>query len=116
MGVPELAKPARGTTSGRPIMVVLDVLGRRGSLRIIWELRERGTLTFRALQDACETNPALLNTRIKELRHLQLVEHLPGGYRLTEHGRALATALKPLNTWANSWAIDVGTAFDAPAG
>jgi DNA-binding HxlR family transcriptional regulator len=109
MGAPELAKPARGTTSGRPIMVVLDVLGRRGSLRIIWELRERGTLTFRALQDACETNPGLLNGRLKELRQLQLVEHLPGGYRLTEHGRALSTALKPLNAWATGWAEGIGT-------
>jgi DNA-binding HxlR family transcriptional regulator len=109
MDVPEPGKAARGTTSGRPIMVALDVLGRRGALRIIWELRERGTLTFRALQDACEANPGLLNTRLKELRHLQLVEHVPGGYRLTDHGRALSTALKPLNAWASTWAEDVGS-------
>ena len=33
-------------------------------------------LTFRALQERCETNPSLLNTRIKELRAAGLVEHL----------------------------------------
>lgn len=73
-------------------------------MRVIWELHERGTLTFRGLQEASETNPGLLNSRLKELRQLQLVEHLPGGYRLTEHGRALSVALAPLNAWATSWA------------
>ena len=43
--------------SGRPIMVALDALGRRGALRLLWELRD-GPLTFRALQTACDTNPA----------------------------------------------------------
>jgi len=107
MGEPEIAKRARGSSSGRPIMVALDVLGRRGTLRIVWELSQRGTLTFRALQDACETNPGLLNTRLKELRGLHLVEHIPGGYRLTDHGRSLSAALKPLNAWATRWSDDV---------
>ncbi len=50
-------------------MVVLDVLGRRGALRVLWELRN-GALTFRALQEACETNPGSLNARLKDLREL----------------------------------------------
>ena len=101
---PEVGKAARGTTTGRPIMVALDVLGRRGSLRIIWELKEDGPLTFRALQDACATNPSLLNTRLKELRALQLVEHGEGGYRLSDQGLGLVKVLGPLNSWANKWA------------
>lgn len=84
-------------------MVLLDALGRRGALRIIWELRKRGQLTFRALQDACDTNPGLLNTRLKELRGLDLVGHETGGYHLTEHGQVLADLLEPLNTWATTW-------------
>lgn len=84
-------------------MVLLDALGRRGALRLIWELRNGGQLTFRALQDACETNPGLLNTRLKELRSLDLVSHETGGYHLTEHGHALADLLEPLNAWANTW-------------
>ncbi len=67
-------------------MVALDMLGRRGALRVLWELRG-DPLTFRALQDACDTNPGSLNTRLRELRDLGIVDHDAGGYRLTEHGR-----------------------------
>jgi len=59
----EIGTPVRGSTTGRPIMVVLDLLGRRGALRILWELRGE-PLTFRALQAACGSNPGLLNTRL----------------------------------------------------
>ena len=33
-------RTVRGSASGRPIMVLLDLLGRRWSLRIVWELRD----------------------------------------------------------------------------
>jgi DNA-binding HxlR family transcriptional regulator len=88
-------------------MAALNVLGRRGALRVIWELKDRGQLTFRALQDACETNPGLLNTRLKELRALAIVDHADGGYVLTDHGRRLAKALQPLSRWATEWAADL---------
>jgi DNA-binding HxlR family transcriptional regulator len=84
-------------------MVVLDLLGRRGALRILWELRGE-PLTFRALQQQCETNPSLLNTRLKELRETGVVDHLEGGYRLSAQGRRLAAALQPLADWATAWA------------
>src|SRR5208282_2198038 len=45
-------RPARGSVSGRPIMALLDLLGRRWALRVIWELREE-PLVFRALQQRC---------------------------------------------------------------
>jgi DNA-binding HxlR family transcriptional regulator len=83
-------------------MVVFDLLGRRGALRILWELRGE-PLTFRALQDACDTNPSLLNTRLAELRASDLIDHAGGGYRLTTQGRALRTALQPLTAWATRW-------------
>lgn len=84
-------------------MVALDLLGRRSALRILWELREE-TLTFRMLQNAAETNPALLNTRLKELRDARIVDHVGDGYALTEQGRALLEALQPLAGWARGWA------------
>lgn len=65
-------------------MVALDLLGRRTALRVLWELRG-DPLTFRALQDACETNTRLLNTRLTELREAGLVEHAEGG--LSADGR-----------------------------
>jgi DNA-binding HxlR family transcriptional regulator len=103
MKPPRVGKPVRGSTTGRPIMVVLDLLGRRGALRVLWELRG-APLTFRALQDACETNPSLLNTRLAELRSAGLLEHATGGYRRTAQGRALGKALQPLIAWAGRWA------------
>jgi DNA-binding HxlR family transcriptional regulator len=93
-------------------MVALDALGRRGALRLLWELRH-GPLTFRALQAACDTNPGSLNTRLKELRQLRIVDHGDAGYFLTAHGHSLMTSLEPLQIWAHRWAVDV---FEPPDG
>src|ERR1700759_4333394 len=103
MNTPRVGASARGSRSGGPIMVAPEGLGRRGALRLLWELRD-GPLTFRALQTACETNPGSLNTRLKELRELNIVDHDAGGYPLTDQGRALMTALEPLQDWARRWA------------
>jgi len=102
MTTPKIGAPVRGSKTGRPIMVALDLLGRRSTLRILWELRA-GRLTFRALQEACETNSSLLNTRLAELRALGLVGHDEGGYGLTDEGRRLSAALTPLSDWARQW-------------
>ena len=101
MTAPRVGRPVRGSRTGRPIMVALDLLGRRAALRVLWELRGE-SLTFRALQDAVDTNPALLNTRLKELREAGLVDH-EGGYQLTADGRALLAAMQPLSAWAERW-------------
>ena len=93
-------EPARGTTSGRPLLVLFDALGRRGALRVLWELRDDRRLTFRGLQAACETNPGALNTRLSELRDLNLVDHDGDGYHLTSHGSSLIATLTPLHAWA----------------
>jgi DNA-binding HxlR family transcriptional regulator len=89
-------------------MVVLDVLGRRGALRILWELRG-DPLTFRALQDACASNPGSLNSRLKELRELGIIDH-DGGYRLTESGRGLLVILNSLQDWSDQWSANIGSA------
>jgi DNA-binding HxlR family transcriptional regulator len=84
-------------------MAALDLLGRRGALRVLWELRGE-PLTFRALQAASDMNPASLNKRLRELRELDIVSHSGAGYHLTGHGRSLMTALDPLADWAKKWA------------
>jgi DNA-binding HxlR family transcriptional regulator len=89
-------------------MAALDLLGRRAALRILWELRGQ-RLTFRALQEACDTNPSLLNTRLRELREVGLVDHGDGGYFVTSLGLELQAALKPLNEWAQRWANSSGS-------
>jgi DNA-binding HxlR family transcriptional regulator len=83
-------------------MVVLDLLGRRASLRILWELGGE-SLKFRDLQTACETNSRLLNTRLTELREMDLIAHDQAGYHLTNQGKQLRAALKPLSEWAQTF-------------
>ena len=97
-------RPVRGSRTGRPIMALLDLLGRRWALRILWELRA-GALTFRGLQGACGgTGPTVLNQRLKELRASGLIETEGGGYALTPLGHELRTAIMPLIEWSTRWA------------
>ena len=84
-------------------MALLDLLGRRTALRVLWEL-SKSELRFRPLQAAAETSPSVLNARLGELREGGLVEAGPNGYRLTEHGRALVRHLLPLHDWSEQWA------------
>jgi DNA-binding HxlR family transcriptional regulator len=88
----------------RPIMELLDALGRRWSLRILWELWQ-GERTFRALREACDdVSPSVLNERLAELRELGFVELGDAGYALSKDGRGLAEHLVPLDAWARRWA------------
>ena len=65
----------RASATGRPIMALLDLLGRRWSLRIVWELRGA-----------------------------DLVELAPeSGYRLTSLGRELFDTFMPLHHFAERW-------------
>lgn len=99
---PVPGRKVRGSATGRPIMAALDLLGRRGALRILWELRGE-PLTFRALAAAAELPPGTLNTRLKELREAGIVE-TGDGYALTRRGRGLFQAMDPLMAWAEDWA------------
>jgi len=103
---PTPGTPVRGSETGKPVMALLDLLGRRMCLRILWELRETN-LKFRALQAAAATNPSVLNTRLGELREAGLVERTSDGYQLTEAGLNLAGLLLPLHAWAEAWAADM---------
>ena len=97
--------PVRGSRTGRPVMVLLELLGRRWALRVLWELR-RGPLTFRGLQERCdEISPTVLNSRLKELREVCIVESIPGsGYALTPEGVDLLDLAEPVDRWAKKWA------------
>jgi DNA-binding HxlR family transcriptional regulator len=97
-------RAVRGSTTGRPIMVLLDLLGRRWTLRILWELRE-STLTSRALRQACDdASPTVLQARLADLRQAGFVELVPAsGYRLTAMGKELLGTLLPLHKFADRW-------------
>ncbi|WP_454616790.1 winged helix-turn-helix transcriptional regulator [Bradyrhizobium cenepequi] len=97
-------RSVRGSRTGRPIMALLDLLGRRWTLRIIWELRG-GALTSRALRTVCDqASPTILQTRLTELRDAGFVELVPGeGYALTTLGRELFETFLPLHRFAERW-------------
>jgi DNA-binding HxlR family transcriptional regulator len=95
----------RGSRTGRPIMAALDLLGRRWTLRVLWELRDGRPASFRELRERCDSmSTSVLNQRLAELRAAGLVEAGEGGYRLTPHGSELRAALAPLDAWAKRWA------------
>ena len=99
-----MVKPVRGSTTGRPIMALLDLLGRRWVLRIVWELREEPR-RFRELQDAIGASPTIVNARLGDLRAAKLVElDDTAGYRLTALGQELLRLFLPLHLWADRWA------------
>jgi len=85
-------------------MVLLDLFGRRWSLRILWELRER-SMTSRALRTACdEASPTVLHARLSELRDAGFIELVPAsGYGLTNTGQELIETLLPLHRFAERW-------------
>jgi DNA-binding HxlR family transcriptional regulator len=88
-------------------MALLDLLGRRWVLRVLWELRAEA-LGFRALQERCDAmSPSVLAQRLADLVEAGIVEGSDEGYRLTPHGQALLQALSPLRAWAAVWAARV---------
>jgi DNA-binding HxlR family transcriptional regulator len=104
MPVPLPGRKVRGSSTGRPIMALLDLLGRRWALRVGWELRDR-TLSFRELRAACgDMSPSVLNQRLAELREAGLVELTELGYGLTDDGEELLDLIGPLSAWAKRWA------------
>lgn len=102
---PAPGTPVRGSTSGRPLMAALDLLGRRWSLRVLWELRT-GPHGARALLALCRPmSSSVLYERLRELTAAGLVEQDDhGAYILTALGTSLGAAIEPLDGWARQWA------------
>ncbi|WP_374337939.1 winged helix-turn-helix transcriptional regulator [Leeia sp.] len=103
MPTPKPGIPVRGSTTGRPIMALFDLLGRRWTMRILWELSQR-PCTFRELQQQCEQmSSSVLNTRLGELRDSGLLAQHELGYSLSPSGQTLMQLIAPLRTWADQW-------------
>jgi DNA-binding HxlR family transcriptional regulator len=104
MTTPRPGRPARGTRTGRPLLVAFDLLGRRWALRVLWELRDE-PLGFRALQERCGgMSSSVLRDRLAELTGAGILEtDAAGRYALSQHGRSLREALEPLSRWAEQW-------------
>ena len=93
------------------MLVLLELLGRRWALRILWELRQEPA-SFQALQARCDSmSTSVLSQRLGELREARLVEKDDaGGYRLTEPGTELLARLDGMDEWTRQWGRLLGGA------
>ncbi|GAA4418094.1 winged helix-turn-helix transcriptional regulator [Acidovorax lacteus] len=77
----------------------------RYALRVLWALRDGHPQTFRLLQDSVGgITPNTLNTRIKELREVGLIDHGSDGYTVTSSGQDLLKRLSDVQAFATRWA------------
>jgi DNA-binding HxlR family transcriptional regulator len=87
------------------MLALLDLLGRRWALRILWELRLESA-SFQVLQRRCDSmSTSVLSQRLSELRDAQLVDRDgDGNYLLTEQGDVLLGRLDGIDEWTQQWA------------
>ena len=84
----------------RAVEGVLDLLGRRWALRLIWELR-RSAISFSELRERTGISPSVLSARMRELVDAGVAERaVARRYQLSGRGRELARILYELNRWA----------------
>lgn len=90
--------------SSQPVMQLLELMGKKWMLRIVWELSKE-EMTFRELQAACgDISPTIINRRLKEMVEAKLVEKRdPSGYGLTDLGKEFCALVGPLNQWSKKW-------------
>lgn len=108
---PQPGQPVRGSTTGRPVMAALDLLGRRWALRLIWELRAE-SVGARDLRQRCDgMSSSVLYERLRELAEAGLLEQdADDRYRLTDIGSSLGASIQPLIQWSSDWAAAQGRA------
>jgi DNA-binding HxlR family transcriptional regulator len=105
------------TETDSPVIVLLDLLGRRWALRILWELRASPIPTFRELQRSCgDISSSVLAQRLRELTGAGIVVRSASGYSMTPEGRELLDALAPIDCWAEGWARHGSAAARTAAG
>lgn len=84
-------------------MVLLELLSRRWTLRVLWELRD-GPRSSRGLRDATGISPTVLQARVNDLRDAGMINLKAGsGYEMTELGRELSASFAPLYAFATRW-------------
>jgi DNA-binding HxlR family transcriptional regulator len=106
--VPLPGRPVRGSTTGRPLYALFELIARRWTLRIVWELRD-GPLPFADLRSRCDQmSTSTLTIRLRELTETGLVTQNDTGYALTRLGHSLPDSLQPLIAWSDGWAAELG--------
>ena len=107
---PAPGHPVRGSSTGRPVMAAMDLLGRRWALRVLWEL---GNEPMRALElkDRCDDmSSSVLYQRLRELSEAGLVvRDGEGRFAITPLGGDLRGAGEPRKAWARRGADRAGS-------
>jgi DNA-binding HxlR family transcriptional regulator len=93
------------------MLALLDLLGRRWALRILWELRVEAA-SFQALHRRCDSmSTSVLSQRLGELRDAQLIDKdEAASYALTEAGSHLLGRLDGIDEWTQEWARAIRSA------
>ena len=103
MAIQKPGKPVRGSQSGKPIMALFDLMGRRWAMGITWQLSD-GPLAFTELQKKCDLiSPTILSGRLKDLSEAGFVKRTLEGYVLTIPGEKLFNILQPFSELATEW-------------
>jgi DNA-binding HxlR family transcriptional regulator len=85
------------------LQALIDLLGRRHALTLIWELRGPAQ-PFRTLAARLGVADDRVSQRLRELRESGLIEVDEGGdYRLTSTGRRLLDQLEHVAEFAEGW-------------
>jgi DNA-binding HxlR family transcriptional regulator len=94
----------RMTQKQGPVLDLIDILGRKWVLRILWELDTQAG-TFRDIQTRCgDLSPTIINKRLKELQEAALIiKSQHRGYELSELGKELVAFFYPVNDFAEKW-------------
>jgi DNA-binding HxlR family transcriptional regulator len=90
-------------------MALFDLVGRRWTLRVIWELEQAGRpLTFRELRASCgDLSSSVLTRRLRELTEARIVKRVSDGYVLTTTGHNLVLSLESVLAWARDWSREL---------
>jgi DNA-binding HxlR family transcriptional regulator len=97
--------PMRGPVSSAVLMMVaLDLLGRRWTMRVIRELQQQPAGFGEPRRRCDDMSSSVLSDRLHGLRETGIVEvGQDGTYGLTPLGARLDDALAPLLGWATDW-------------
>ena len=90
-----------------PFQGMLELLGRRHMLSIIWVLQQASPRRFTEIKRAMSLNPVTLTERLSELERAGIISRTAYNeipprvdYALTERGTELLVLLDALETWS----------------
>ncbi|WP_411152486.1 winged helix-turn-helix transcriptional regulator [Streptomyces sp. A30] len=101
-----------------PVTAIGDIIFSRWATTILWTLGQQSTLRFNALHRLIpEITPKILTSRLRQLERDGLVKRtyhpdIPprAEYALSDLGRSMVPALRPLADWGRQHMPDIETA------